>query len=122
MSPNRSRNGGNLKANYSLDMDKQSSNSRGSHLSAATAYSQREPSYDDPPPPPSRFRRVVDSFKPEEISSIDRKLPRAVDANGIEQMSLEEGIVINSAAPQGKLARHLKGRHLQMIAIGGSIG
>lgn len=98
------------------DNDKRSSISHTSNLSAqGWSRNQREPSYDDPLPPPSRLRRIVDSFKEHEGPAINGT---AVDAYGIEQMQLEEGIKHDG----GRLARKLKGRHLQMIAIGGSIG
>lgn len=122
MSSNPNRNGGPPKITSSIDIDKRSNNSRASHISAGTSSTQREPSYDDPPPPASRLRRVIDSFKQEDRGSNDGKQGRSVDSNGIEQMHLEDGIMMNPVEGQSRLARHLKGRHLQMIAIGGSIG
>ena len=60
-----------------------------------------------------RFKRFIDSFKPLPNASITPG--GVVGADG----KITEG---STDPPPEKLARKLKNRHLQMIAIGGSIG
>lgn len=72
-------------------------------------------------PPPSGtdsgnrgvFGNFIDSFKPHPYQ-VERQKAAAEGGNDLEQAA------INVA--ESPLSRRLKGRHLQMIAIGGSIG
>lgn len=79
-------------------------------------------SYDDHvAPPPSRLKRLVDSFREDEGRRARRQgNVNIYDAHGIQQMQLEDGD--SNSKNENGLARKLKARHVQMIAIGGSIG
>ncbi|KAF2671377.1 putative amino acid permease [Microthyrium microscopicum] len=72
--------------------------------------------YDDGAPKQTFVQRFVDSFKPEPSSR-----PARVEntQTGAKVYDVEAAVAATSQSP---LARKLKGRHLQMIAIGGSIG
>jgi amino acid transporter len=72
--------------------------------------------YYDDEPQGSVFHRVIDSFKRDPMA---HTTPRgSIGANG-KVFDVEGAATATAASP---LARKLKGRHLQMIAIGGSIG
>jgi amino acid transporter len=75
----------------------------------------REPNYEETTElSQSVPRRVWDSFK--------RNSDAQITPNGVLK---NDGTIFRTdkeVAPESPLARKLKGRHLQMIAIGGSIG
>lgn len=76
-----------------------------------------EPIYEEKAPPHrSLARRVVDSFKRDPNARATSA--GVVGANG-NVFDVEAAAQATANSP---LARKLKGRHLQMIAIGGSIG
>jgi amino acid transporter len=64
----------------------------------------------------SHMRRFLDSFKPEPSAKTTRVVTTEA---GVKVYDVEAAA---AATAQSPLARKLKGRHLQMIAIGGSIG
>ena len=95
-------------------------------LAHGSSCSMREPDYGDRPPP--RFHRFINSFKPDtnstffpsdHLSQVNSATPTARSRGGAYYYDLHLAAV--ESAHTG-LARKLKGRHLQMIAIGGSIG
>ncbi|CUS10725.1 unnamed protein product [Tuber aestivum] len=81
------------------------------------AYSPSETGETGTTSPPSRgfFQDIIDGFKPHPVH-VARKRAAAADAGrfDVEQAALN--------VAESPLSRKLKGRHLQMIAIGGSIG
>ncbi|KAI1304744.1 putative amino acid permease [Xylaria venustula] len=104
-------------------------------LAPASSYTMREPLYDDVRPP-SALGQFIDGFRRDPNQRITPKDPlNAIHA--AEAAQLYRPILTRSGPPgshyydlrlatlqtaQSHLARKLKGRHLQMIAIGGSIG
>lgn len=94
-------------------------------IAQGNSYSMREPDYDDVLSP-KHFRRFIDGFKREptsaffpsdHLSQLDSHHGREHDGAHYYDLRLATLETAHSA-----LARKLKGRHLQMIAIGGSIG
>lgn len=64
----------------------------------------------------SLFHRAIDSFKRNPGRILPAKDPLAVDGRVFDAEAAAQ------ATADTPLSRQLKGRHLQMIAIGGSIG
>jgi yeast amino acid transporter len=104
-------------------------------LAHASSYTMREPLYDDVAPP-SVLERFVDGFRRDPTQRVTPKDPLdEIQAAEAARLYRPLFAARNSSYPhyydlrlatiqtaQTHLARKLKGRHLQMIAIGGSIG
>ncbi|KHN99940.1 general amino-acid permease GAP1 [Metarhizium album ARSEF 1941] len=93
-------------------------------LTHGSSHSMREPEYLDDQPPP-RFQRFLDSFKRDTDHSFfpSDHLSQVNSHSGQRQYGrnyYDLRLAAFESANTG-LARKLKGRHLQMIAIGGSI-
>ncbi|KAI1862255.1 uncharacterized protein JN550_010262 [Neoarthrinium moseri] len=98
-----------------------------------TNYSMREPMYEDPQPQ-GMLARWMDGFRRDTGYTITPKDPfdeiLATEVGSIHPPPLEQNggshyydmRLATLRTAQSSLARKLKGRHLQMIAIGGSIG
>lgn len=96
-------------------------------LAQGSTYSMREPDYDDSALPPKKtLQRVLDSFRrdpnsaffpSDHLHQLESGPTREHDGAHYYDLRLATLESANTA-----LARRLKGRHLQMIAIGGSIG
>ena len=93
-------------------------------LAPGSSFSMREPEYNDILPP-SYWGRFVDGFRRDQRSSLFTNDPLSQHEgssrvhDGSHYYDLQSAML--ETANSG-LARELKGRHLQMIAIGGSIG
>ena len=93
-----------------------------------SSFTMREPVYDDEPSD-STASRILDSFRRDpgrRVTPLDPKDEAALRAeagraehDGLRYYDIHQATL--QTAHSG-LARKLKGRHLQMIAIGGSIG
>ncbi|KAK1600014.1 amino acid permease [Colletotrichum navitas] len=124
-------------APYNEDVELSTIKVKEDSLTLGSSYSmRREPVY-DPSPAPGVFARVLESFKrdPGQMTENMRHHRRRHRSNSNSSIDLEPG---NGRVPNGVhyydirlanlqtsnslLSRKLKGRHLQMIAIGGSIG
>ncbi|KAI5864998.1 amino acid permease [Durotheca rogersii] len=103
-------------------------------LAQGSSYTMREPLYEDTAPP--RFLdRLVDGFRRDPSQRITSEDPLD-DIHTVEAVRLHRPILGRRGSQshhydlrlatlqtaQSHLARKLKGRHLQMIAMGGSIG
>ena len=106
-------------------------------LAPGSSYTMREPQYEETVPP--RFiDRLVDGFRRDPNQHVTPKNPldEIAAAEAAEAAQLHRPFLArrgsqshyydvrlaNLQTAQSHLARKLKGRHLQMIAIGGSIG
>lgn len=102
-------------------------------LAPASSYTMREPLYDDPAPP-SAWGEFFDGFRRDPNQRITPKDPLD-EIHAAEAAHLYRPMIARNGSghyydlrlatlqtAQSHLARKLKGRHLQMIAIGGSIG
>ncbi|KAI0165977.1 putative amino acid permease [Xylariaceae sp. FL1272] len=104
-------------------------------LAPASSFTMREPLYDDDDASrPSVLSRIIDSFRRDPTQQITPKDPLN-ELHAAEAAHLYRPLFRSPYPPhyydlrqatlhtaQSHLARKLKGRHLQMIAIGGSIG
>lgn len=103
-------------------------------LAPASSYTIREPLYEDIAPP-NFIDRFVDGFRRDPAQRITPKDP-LTEIHAAEAAQLYRPILARNGSnshyydlrlatlqtAHSHLARKLKGRHLQMIAIGGSIG
>lgn len=96
-------------------------------LALGSSFSMREPDYEQEAPP-RYWDRIVDGFKREHNSTLFSNDPLGNPEGRLEGGRVHNGAhyydlhLANLETANAGLARKLKGRHLQMIAIGGSIG
>ncbi|KAH7022902.1 amino acid permease-domain-containing protein [Ilyonectria destructans] len=96
-------------------------------LALGSSFSMREPDYEQDAPP-RYWDRIVDGFKREHNSTLFSNDPLGNPEGHLESGRVHNGAhyydlhLANLETANAGLARKLKGRHLQMIAIGGSIG
>jgi yeast amino acid transporter len=96
-------------------------------LAQGSTYSMREPDYDESVPTKKPLEHFFDSFKRDRHSTFfpndhlgqAEEGPLGREHDGAHYYDLRLAVLESANAG---LARKLKGRHLQMIAIGGSIG
>ncbi|KAI8235253.1 General amino-acid permease GAP2 [Colletotrichum sp. SAR 10_96] len=116
-------------APYNEDVELSTLKIKEDSLTLGSSYSmRREPIY-DPSPAPGVFARVLESFRRDpgqhprpKHSSIDMEEAGGGEErvlNGVHYFDIHHA---NLQTSNSLLSRKLKGRHLQMIAIGGSIG
>ncbi|GKT82922.1 general amino-acid permease GAP1 [Colletotrichum tofieldiae] len=125
-------------APYSEDVELSAIKIKEDSLTLGSSYSmRREPIY-DPSPAPGVFARVLESFRRDPGQMEENMRPhrhRRGRSKSNSSMDLEPGHervlngvhyydirLANLQTSNTLLSRKLKGRHLQMIAIGGSIG
>jgi hypothetical protein len=93
-----------------------------------TSASFNDSALDDERPSGTHWQRFVDSFKPAQSvkgsasAATGSTFTRSVPGGEGGHSGLYDVDAAAAATAQSPLARKLKGRHLQMIAIGGSIG
>ncbi|KAJ0300705.1 hypothetical protein COL5a_006594 [Colletotrichum fioriniae] len=119
-------------APYNEDVELSAIKIKEDSLTLGSSYSmRREPIY-DPSPAPGVLSRVLESFRraptqmsngsihrPKSNSSLDLEPGHERVLNGVHYYDIR---LANLQTSHSLLSRKLKGRHLQMIAIGGSIG
>jgi amino acid transporter len=105
-----------------MEKDVKGANEETYSISRSMSFSLRGPGdFNDPwssavPAKTGFWERTWDSFKPDPVRKTTRKQIHGVEGNIFDAESAAQ----NTATTP--LARQLKGRHLQMIAIAGSIG
>lgn len=124
-------------APYNEDVELSAIKIKEDSLTLGSSYSmRREPVY-DPSPAPGVFARVFESFKrdPGQLTDDMHQRQHRGGSRSNSSMDLDPGHervfngvhyydirLANLQTSNTLLSRKLKGRHLQMIAIGGSIG